>query len=176
MFHYTKLVLVSILIVVYGKPNEGKSDETIELMKQAKRALPEYFRNDDNWTEGRNLMVSAHRYLNDNFKLSNENPEEGVKWNLVVLPTERINHVHGDFARVDRKGWSVFAQIGPLSRQAECNEDYPFIPTKQVRCQMIGCHHFNYRPVGDDSLFDTSDYNGYFEYDKSKRCDIYDRK
>ena len=173
MFHFTKLVLVSILIVVYGKPNEDKKDDiltTIDLVIKAKAALPVRFPMNDNWTEGSKLMDSVYEYLSSNF-----NPGEGLKWNVVVLPTNKINHVHGDFVRINRNGWSVFAQIGPLSRLAECNEKYPF-QTKQVRCQMIGCHHFNYKPVEYELFSDTSNLNGYFEYDKSKRCDIYDRK
>ena len=140
-------------------------------LSNGKKALPEYFGNDENWVEGRKLMVAAYQYLNGNF-----NPGEGIKWNVVVLPTDKVNHVHGDFAIVDRKGWSVYAQYGPLSRQAVCNEEYPFIATKQLRCQMIGCHHFNYKPVGDTSLIDSSSYTGYVPYVKSERCDIYDRK
>ena len=144
--------------------NEVIKKKLLELknnyMNNAKKSLEEYFGMDKNWSDwGWQLMINVYSYLNDNF-----NPGDGLKWNVIVLPEDYINHIHDDFARVTRRGWAVFAQYGRLSVRVECNEWYIFVGTKYLYCQKIAGNKFNYKPVPDGKLYDTHEQDGYVDY------------
>ena len=130
-----------------------------DYMSNAKNALEKYFGMDENWSDwGWQLMINVYSYLNNNF-----NPGNGRKWNVIVLPEDKINHVHDDFVRVTRRGWAVFAQYGPLGSPQNCDEWYHFVGTKPLFCQMIAGKKFNYKPVPDGKIFDSHEQNGYVD-------------
>ena len=131
-------------------------------LSNAKVALHEYLETEENWTEGRKLMSTS--------KITSTLAKDSNGTWLCCPPTRSTTCMVTLLESTGKNG--LWSKYGPLSRQAACNEKY-VLYTKQIRCQMIGCHQFNYKPVGDTSLIDSSNYNGYVEYDRPKSCDIF---
>ena len=137
----------------------------------ARKAVHQWL--DENWTNGKELMKKTFTYLNDNF-----NPGNGVKWNVVVVDTEkRLNYVNPDLISKSKNWMTIFVDYGKLTKPFRCDESYyQFIrnEVKHLQCIKINGNQASWSlNTAKPDYWDSHQFDGYVDGPRDHIIDDY---